>query len=348
VLLTLGLFLLLEISFGTPIKRTKSDPTSNSVNSPKRRKNVRFNDGTANKTDYYNIDDMLFLTRSKQNRAGQAKESYRWPNGRIPFTFAPGYSDEEMKQIYYTMKHIEHYTCVRFVFRTENDENYLIIRNVEGKCQSFVGNVRRGAQQVALDPESRNCAYPNFPGHVLHELIHAIGFFHEHARDDRDNYIEIMYENLSDDDDVLRNFYKNSDSDRATEFYGVPYNYGSIMHYSERAGSINGENTIQRRHPIPTGVPTPLEGEMGQRERLSEGDVLMIRNMYKDFCPDKFKMLSHGVIPAKFPDVLDWVVEHDKGEVIDFPVESTGDDDDDEEDYDYSLNAEKRITSRLK
>lgn len=100
---------------------------------------------------------------------------------------------------------------------------------------------------MALDPESRNCAYPNFPGHVLHELIHAIGFFHEHARDDRDNYIEIMYENLSEDDDVLRNFYKNSDADRATEFYGVPYNYGSIMHYSERAGSINGENTLQRR-----------------------------------------------------------------------------------------------------
>lgn len=47
--------------------------------------------GTAHSKDYFIDDDMLFLTRTKQNRAGQSKESYRWPAGRIPFTFAPGY-----------------------------------------------------------------------------------------------------------------------------------------------------------------------------------------------------------------------------------------------------------------
>jgi hypothetical protein len=62
-------------------------------------------------------------------------------------------------------------------------------------------------------------------------------------------------------------------------------------------------------------------------------------------------MVSHGVVPQKFPEVLDWVVEQDKGENIDFPVESVSeDDDDDDEDYDYSLNAEhqRRVNSRFR
>lgn len=244
-------------------------------------------------------------------------------------------AEDEMRQVFFTMKYIEHYTCLRFAFRTERDENYLYIRNVEGKCQSFVGNVRRGAQQVALDPDSRSCAVPNFPGHVLHELIHALGFFHEHARDDRDNYIEIVYDNLSEDDDILRNFYKNSDSDKQVDYYGVPYNYGSIMHYSEKAGSINGDATIIRRNPLPTGIPKPLDGEMGQRERMTEGDAQMIRNMYKDICSSQSVMVSHGRLPQRFPDVVDWVAENDIGTEINFPIENLNeDDDDDDDDYD--------------
>jgi len=60
-------------------------------------------------------------------------------------------ADDEMKQIYYTMKHIELYTCLRFVFRTESDDNFIYLRNIEGKCQSFVGNVRRGPQVTVSD-----------------------------------------------------------------------------------------------------------------------------------------------------------------------------------------------------
>ncbi len=47
--------------------------------------------GTSNKRDFFFVDDMLFLTKTKQNRAGQTKVDYKWTGGRIPYTFAPGY-----------------------------------------------------------------------------------------------------------------------------------------------------------------------------------------------------------------------------------------------------------------
>lgn len=34
-------------------------------------------------------------------------------------------------------------------------------------------------------------------GTPIHELLHAAGMFHEQSRADRDNYVEIIYENVN-------------------------------------------------------------------------------------------------------------------------------------------------------
>ena len=33
-------------------------------------------------------------------------------------------------------------------------------------------------------------------GHVKHEMMHTMGFYHEHARSDRDMYVDIKWDNI--------------------------------------------------------------------------------------------------------------------------------------------------------
>lgn len=54
-----------------------------------------------------------------------------------------------------------------------------------------------GAQILSLEPPDEkgpNCLENE--GRAIHELMHALGIFHEHSRADRDMYINIHYENI--------------------------------------------------------------------------------------------------------------------------------------------------------
>ena len=58
------------------------------------------------------------------------------------------------------------------------------------RCCSFVGKRGSGPQAISI---SKNC--DKF-GIVVHELGHVIGFWHEHTRPDRGDYVHILYEHI--------------------------------------------------------------------------------------------------------------------------------------------------------
>jgi hypothetical protein len=64
------------------------------------------------------------------------------------------------------------------------------------RCWSYVGRFG-GPQIVALQPPDKNG--PNClggEGRSIHELLHALGIFHEQSRADRDQYIDVKFENI--------------------------------------------------------------------------------------------------------------------------------------------------------
>ena len=47
-----------------------------------------------------------------------------------------------------------------------------------------------GVQDLSL---GSNCYYK---GVILHEMTHATGFYHEQSRHDRDNYVQVNWDNI--------------------------------------------------------------------------------------------------------------------------------------------------------
>lgn len=65
---------------------------------------------------------------------------------------------------------------------------------LSSRCYSSVGRNFwiEGGQTIGL---SNGCL--NSPGTIMHEVLHSLGFWHEQSRPDRDQNVEIMWENIA-------------------------------------------------------------------------------------------------------------------------------------------------------
>lgn len=67
------------------------------------------------------------------------------------------------------------------------------------RCFSFIGRVKQtNGQELSI---GTNCAVLSV---IVHEVLHALGFIHEHTRLDRDNYVIINETNIQPGRDVSK------------------------------------------------------------------------------------------------------------------------------------------------
>ena len=193
---------------------------------------------------------------------------FRWPNCVIPYVIDDDLPNQS--RVTDAIAHWEEHTDLRFVERTQANASqhpdYVRFRQGTG-CSAHVGRRQIGEQHVNL---ANGCSL----GNTIHEIGHVAGLWHEQSREDRDCFVTIHWDNIT--QGAEHNFNQHiSDGDDIGR-----YDYGSVMHYPKWAFSKNGNDTIT---PNAKGVV-----EIGQRDGLSEGDILAIAQMYPSCNKSKF------------------------------------------------------------
>ena len=255
------------LTFTFLILFTLTSQSITSINSPCHASHQKFQNDIAIKTAFH-----------REKRGATFVKDLLWPNGVIPYSISNSFADKIYGNIKTAIKIWETHTCLDFIPLT-NETYGLKFEPQDCGCCSFVGRQQFGnnkPQEISIS--GQDCENV---GHMLHEIGHAIGFWHEHVRPDRDKFVKLKESNI--DPHSLHNFEKKN----LTEInsLGERYDYNSIMHYSPRSFSRDNEKR--------TIIPVAKFQSIGQREQLSISDIRQANKLYS--CqPDEKQCLKNN------------------------------------------------------
>ncbi|MFY7672031.1 M12 family metallopeptidase [Tenacibaculum sp. MEBiC06402] len=226
--------------------------------------------------DKYIFEGDILIPRSGgRGGAVTTSTSARWPNSKMPYVIASGHP--KRTDILWAINHINTSTNVCIVPRT-TESDYVEFIYTPGICGlSFIG--KTGGRQVI---EIGDRCGSKTKGSTTHEIMHALGFYHEQSRDDRDTYITVNGSNITSGN--AHNFRKYNQS-WYHRFWPEGrnmgnYDYGSIMHY--------GSTAFGKPKPgggrMTTIVPKRSGVTIGQRNRMSATDIASINGIYPTAC----------------------------------------------------------------
>ncbi|XP_061515401.1 seminal metalloprotease 1 [Anopheles gambiae] len=209
-------------------------------------------------------DEQMDIVRNRRN--GLIAQNRRWPDRTVYYYIhEPDFTQAQIDHIELGVRLLQSQSCLRFHRVSSDAPAYIRVIGSDSGCYSSVGYTGR-AQNLNLAPSvpGQGCFRI---GTVVHEFLHALGFYHQQSASDRDEFVDIIWENIQTGTENNFNIYNSS---VVTDF-NVQYDYGSVMHYGATAFSVNGQRTI---------IPKDPNATIGQRISMSERDISKLNWMY--------------------------------------------------------------------
>lgn len=204
----------------------------------------------------------------------------RWTGGNVPFEWAANVTPAMQTAMRAAMAEVEAVANVHFIPRVA-EIDWVVLRDSVINSSS-VG--RAGGPQL-LHIYNWNSRFT-----MVHELMHVLGFWHEHQRPDRDQFVAVQTGNVEPTE--LHQFAIVPTA--ATQ--GLPYDFDSVLHFAQSEASHNGQPTLL--------VLPPNQGQqsaIGQRTHLSSGDVAALRRIYGSPTPPVLTAVTPGTVTAWLP-----------------------------------------------
>ena len=215
-----------------------------------------------------NVTDNRFNHVDK--RSASSDHDLLWSSRIVPYVYDSSLSTAVRNKIRKAMDEWESSTCLQFINRIDEND-YVYFTDAERGCFSNVGRIG-GEQNINLGDGCDNHST------ILHEIGHALGFWHEQSRPDRNSYVKIYDENIKSGEDD--NFMKRKDKE--VDYQGVGYDYASIMHYEREAflkDSCTGKClTLDQNNP--SVYENQGRPELGKQMHLSSSDILQANRLY--------------------------------------------------------------------